>query len=975
MFEAILVHIKESIKKIVTSRLFILGIVIVALMGILLHRLFVLQIINGEEYLNNYTLTIKKERITSGTRGNIFDRNGKLMAYNELSYSVTIEDNGYYLNSTEKNKTLNAELMDIIQMIEDKGDTMVNDFSVVLGTSGNYEFNISGTSLKRFLADVYGYTAIDKLKYNTKLGYDEGLATPEQVIDYLRSEKKFNIKMIGIDEPDNKTNAMAKEDKNTYYTKEDAYKILAIRYAMSQNSYQKYILTTIARGVSDETVAVIKENSDSLPGVDIAEDTIRKYVDSIYFSHIIGYTGKISQEEYENLVKGNKDYLHTDVVGKSGIEQYYEEDLQGAKGKVTFYVDNVGRVLEVTDKVAPTSGNDVYISLDSDLQIAVYDLLEQQIAGIVYSSIENIKEYNANAGASASDIKIPIDDVYYALINNNVIDISALSYDDASETQKEVYRAFCEKQDLVLSMLRQQLILEEPDNYEDLDEEMQVYMSHILTMLTENKIFLSKAVNVDDEIYKAWKSDKTSLSKYLRHAIAQDWIDIKSFDTESKYSDSTEIYDALLHYIEDELKTDLKFTKRLYKYMLKQDLINGTQISLILFDQEILDYNEMDINQLRSGEKTAFDFIKEKVKNIEITPAQLALDPCTGSSVIIDAKTGELLACVSYPGYDTNRLANTVDANYYSSLQSDLSLPQYNNATQQGTAPGSTFKLITAAAALTEGVITTETRIDDIGIYEEVTPSPSCWIYPASTHGNINIAEAIRDSCNYFFYEVAHRLGSSGDSYNEDKGIAALAKYANMFGLGAKTGIEIPESSPQISNVQPITSAIGQGENNFTTISLARYVTAVASRGNVYDLTLLDKITDSVGTTLKEEKPKIASTIDAVSDISWNSIQNGMRMVVEENSAFKDFPIAVAGKTGTAQQIKTRPNHALFIGYAPFDNPQIAIATRIAYGYSSANAAAVSSDIMKYYFNLEAEENLLSGQAQDVGNNANSFTD
>ena len=411
--------------------------------------------------------------------------------------------------------------------------------------------------------------------------------------------------------------------------------------------------------------------------------------------------------------------------------------------------------------------------------------------------------------------------------------------------------------------------------------------------------------------------------------------------------------------------------------MIHQDLISGTQICMILFEQGVLAENAEEYGGLQNGSISAYNFIRDKIKNLEITPAQLALDPCTGSCVVTNVKTGELLACVTYPGYDTNRLANTVDVGYFASLQQDLSLPMYNNATQQRTAPGSTFKPITAAASLTEGVVTPQEQILDEGKYTKIDPvnPPKCWIYPNSTHGLINISEAIRDSCNYFFYEMGYRLSANGDTYIEDKGIASLQKYATLFGLGQKTGIEIPESEPKISDEYPITSAIGQGNHNYTTTELARYVTAVASSGNVYQMTLLSKETTSEGELVQQFQPELLWHIDEIATTSWDAIHSGMRMVAENNSSFKDFPIAVAGKTGTAQEDKTRANHALFIGYAPYEDPQVAITTRIAYGYTSANAAELSSNVLKYYFKLADEESLLNGQAQDIGDSTNGFTD
>ena len=156
---------------------------------------------------------------------------------------------------------------------------------------------------------------------------------------------------------------------------------------------------------------------------------------------------------------------------------------------------------------------------------------------------------------------------------------------------------------------------------------------------------------------------------------------------------------------------------------------------------------------------------------------------------------------------------------------------------------------------------------------------------------------------------MGYRLSLNGESYNEQKGITALKKYATLFGLGEKTGIEIPENEPKISDEYPITSAIGQGNHNYTTTELARYVTAVASSGNVYQMTLLSKETTSEGELVQQFQPELLWHIDEVADATWNSIHSGMRMVAENNNNFRDFPIAVAGKTGTAQEDKTRGNH------------------------------------------------------------------
>ncbi len=170
-------------------------------------------------------------------------------------------------------------------------------------------------------------------------------------------------------------------------------------------------------------------------------------------------------------------------------------------------------------------------------------------------------------------------------------------------------------------------------------------------------------------------------------------------------------------------------------------------------------------------------------------------------------------------------------------------------------------------------------------------------------------------------------------------------------------------------------AAIGQSNHNFATVQLARYVTAVANKGTVYNYTLLKQVTDNKGKVLKKYNPSVKNQMDNIEESTWKAIQNGNRLVVANTAEFKDFPIVAAGKTGTAQQVPTRGNHALFVGYAPFKKPEISIVTRIAYGYTSHNAADVSAQVLKYYFNLEDKKELLNGKATNVSNTTNGFTD
>ena len=948
--------IKESILNFITSRIFVLVVIFLAFFGIMMSRIFYLQIINGQNYADSFTMRIKREVSLPGTRGRIFDRNGQVLADNVLSYSVTMEDNGTYKSAREKQSTLNRTVLKVIDIVESHGDNVIGDFGIVY-QNGSYTYTQEGRALLRFKADVYGYSSIDDLKP------EEYVATADEMIEYLCGKKKFWIS------PDLYTEEQIKEYKvPTDLTPEQILKLVTIRYAISSNSFKRYVTTTVASDVSDATVAEILENQSNLQGVDIEQSSLRTYADSKYFANIIGYIGKPDQDELDTLKEQNEDYDANDLVGKAGLEQYMETELQGKKGQRTIYVDSVGNVLEVESETQPESGHDLYLTIDKDLQIAAYNILEQRLAGVLVSKIQNIKQYVPGAHSSAMSIVIPIYDVYYALIQNHIIDTSHFTADDATDLEKSVQQRFDTQLDDAISRIMAQLQSDSPTAYCDLPSDMKNYMSYIVSdiLMGEDQVLMKSAVNTEDATYIAWAKDETiSLKEYLEYAISMNWVDVSGLDVKNSYMNSEEIYQVVVDYISSKLATDSNFHTMLYKYVILNDVVTGREVCLLLYDQGILEYDEETVGKLRSGAYSAYSFMMDKIKNLEITPGQLALEPCSAGCVITDPSTGDVLANVSYPGYDNNRLTNTMDSAYYAELNRDLAGPLYSRSTQERTAPGSTFKPISAVAGLEEGVIRSTDIIHATGVFTEAYGSPTCWIYNQyhGSHGNINMVDAIRVSCNYYFYEVGFRLGGGRSTgYSSDRALAALSKYAAMFGFDHTSGMELPESDPKISDSDGIRSAIGQGTHLYTVSQIARYVSTIANRGTVYDLTLLDKLTDSEGNTIEDYSASVYNNID-IADNSWNTIQEGMHQVAENTAAFKDLNLTIAGKTGTAQQSKSHPNHALFMGYAPYESPQIAIAIRIANGYTSANAASMAADIFSYYFDLTDKDELLNGSA------------
>lgn len=960
-------RIKSGVSELFQRRAVVLIIVFALMFSILVGRLFQLQIVNGQSYLDHYRLQIQKTRTIQGTRGNIYDRNGVLLAYNELAYSVTIEDNSDYDSIAQKNKELNKEIQKIIQIVEENGDSVINDFSIVLDANNEYQFAMSNeTQRLRFIADVFGEKTIDTLKDKQKN------MSAADIIHYLCTDKTYGY---GIDEKK--------------MEKAEVLKLVNIRYAIGLNSFQKYIPTTVAEDVSEETVASIMENMDELPGVDIAEDSLRRYTDSKYFSNVIGYTGQISQEEYNALSKEEKEkYDLTDTIGKAGLEQVMDSTLQGEKGEVKFYVNSVGKVMETAGETEPKAGNNLFLTLDANLQKAAYDMLEQELAGILLAKMQDVLDYDRSQTKDAGDVIVASGDAYNAFISNDILDMSHFSSPDAKPAEQQVYAKFSAYKEQVLGQLIGMMQDGNGAAYKDLPREWQAYLSYVVNdVLTDSAKIISKdAIDTNDETYLKWKNEETiNIYTYLNYVISKNWIDAsklqKYVSADSPYSDSAELYNGVLAYLQDRLRTDNGFDKLIYQYMIKAGTVSGQELCMILYEQGVLPFDEGQYNALASGAVRAYDFLRGKIETLEITPGQLGLEPCTGSVIVTDANSGDVLACVSYPGYDNNRLANTMDSAYFTKLSTDNARPFYNNATQERTAPGSTYKPLSAITGLTEGVITTSSTVYCDGKFDKVSPPIRCWVYPSS-HGTMNVVSGLTNSCNEFFNDLGFKLGlkqagaeqaADGDGqklvYSSEDGLSKLRAYATKFGLNEKSGLEIPESDPQISDQDSVRSAMGQGNNNFTTSQLARYITAVANEGTVYDLTLLERVEKVDGTVKTQYEPKIKQTVDGVAQSTWDAVHAGMRGVVKNSAAFQAMnasKVNVSGKTGTAQQSTTHPDHGLFVGFAPSENPEIAMAIRIANGYSSTYASEVGSGVMQYYYQVTDPSQLITGKAAKI---------
>ena len=380
-------------------------------------------------------------------------------------------------------------------------------------------------------------------------------------------------------------------------------------------------------------------------------------------------------------------------------------------------------------------------------------------------------------------------------------------------------------------------------------------------------------------------------------------------------------------------------------------------------------------------QKVTEDALAANIQKISSGGFGKRYDARAGACVVMNVNSGEILAMASYPTYNPADFVGGISTENWNKYNNDTSHPLVDKAIQNSYSPGSTFKMITAIAGLESGVINTNTTINDTGRYTKYRDyQPVCWYYTDyhRGHGSLNVSGAIEKSCNFFFYETGDRMG-----------IDTLAKYAKYFGLGTKTGIELQgETSGQLasketkSKLRPNSSdgnwnpgdtlqaSIGQGDNEFSPLQMAKYISILANGGNKIELTIIKTIRNANGSeSLKEDIKKFVNNKLGIQEEETEDLQiqqknldavlKGMESVTQDSEGtayvrFKDFGISVGGKTGSAEAPGNKVN-AWFVGFAPFENPEIAIVVMVENGGHGNYTAEVVREIMEEYFGMNTQ--------------------
>ncbi len=887
-----------------------------------------MQIVHGEEEAENLTSSVTREVSIPAARGNIYDRYGRPLATNEAAFSVEIDD-----SITVDFEDSDAEAASLYNKLVKNG-YMVGDI-LPISSSEPYEFTISGNELEDWKSSAglsgrqMGYNAGETLEYlYGRFGLlDSDMSDEEKrsLISLALGSSDRNIMLMNLiitietsggeivdelpisenqpyyfliddeDEINEWKISVTMSGEELEYDAEESMdylielfgipenisasmqrKLASVRYALYLQRYRKYQPVTVARDISDRVIAAVEENLDKFPGVSVETESMRIYDEGEIFSNIIGYIGSISDQELQDYAQYG--YDGGDIVGKTGIEKVMEIELNGQDGKMMVEVDNMGRKISTLETEAPVSGQDVFLTIDKELQIAAYNYLKESLADAIITRLTSEEE---------KDVPVTIKQLFISMIDSNNISVSS--------------------------------IMEAEEGY-------QTQLKNIILQYDED-------IDVTDP------DQRTAAKQALSNAV----------DSGS---------------------------------------VSYTTLIYVLMEQGVI--TDVDDNyraRILTGELTPLQVIIDRLEAGDLEPAETGLEPCTGSVVVSDVNSGEVLALVTYPAYDNNELVNTFNNEYYNKLLEDPTTPLVNRPLMQKKAPGSTLKMVTAIAGLESGVITPQTEIRDEGVYKKAgTPYANCLIYSlnGSTHGYVNVSEALEVSCNYFFYEVGFQLSGEPDNPRSLKGITVLDEYYDAFGLNSPTGVEIGESAPSMASPaykeeiikwqnpeasasqiswtsgDTIRAAIGQSVNSFSAASMNKYVATLANGGTRYKMHLIDSVKSADGTVTKETEETVENVLEIGAE-NLQAVYEGMRLVTQGDrgtlrTVFRNFPITVAAKSGTAEENKNLSSHVWFVGFAPYEDPQIALTVMIPFGDVTGSPAAVTArNIIAEYMGLNYE--------------------
>ncbi len=925
----------EHFLELCKNRIFVMLCGVIVLFLIIVLRLFSLQIIHGEEYEASITASVSKNLPVPASRGGIYDRYGRPLAINTVAYSVQVDGSlTLELSDTEKQNLSKA----LMNWLWENGHQQVNSLPISL--SSPYSFTFEGTEEEIEKQENRWKASIGLEKRQYKMTAEECLAYLYEKYDvpsnYSPQQKRAYLSLVMSDDRNLMalTLALKLNEFGETITDElplDTEAPYAFQFGGNSNREKSW----------KESMQMEKEQLqyNSLQTLDylrdffglpegLPNDLVRDALGIRYSLYLKRYQQFQSvtiatdvSDKTLAYIEENQDTFPNVVIDTVSLREYPE-------GKYFSHI--IGYIRQMTESdyalykdEVDAQGNPLYSQTDIVGQDGMEKLFERELNGVDGKVQIEVDNQGRRMSVIDSTEPVPGKDVFLTL---------------DSELQKVAY-------DTLESELRKAVLKKLTGGGKNSVSTTELFTS----MINVNHISAQKMLQAEDGTQKA-------------------------------------VYDKLKQAIPT-FRPDQDDAVTVAKEFLIDGLEKGTisvrELTLMMIEQGHLPVTEEEKAGIENG-ASPLSLIIKKLSSGEMSPADTGLDPCTGSVFVTQVGTGEVLASVTYPSYDNNELVNTFNNAYYNDLLQDGNTPLVNRPLKQKKASGSTFKMITALAGLETGTITPNTLITDKGLFKDAgLPYARCWIYSntGGTHRAVNVSHALEVSCNYFFYELAYRMGNA-ENGTSNQAITTLNEYMAAFGLNDYTGLELDEYGPTMASPankekavktfnpdattsqtrwtdgDTIRTAIGQSINSYTPAQITKYISTLANGGTLYKLHMVDHIQNPDG-SLHSEVEETVENVTKFKEENLQAVYEGMYLVTNGSrgtlrTAFNDLPVKVAAKTGTAEEDKNRSSHTWFVCFAPYDDPQIAITVMIPFGEGSGTPAPeVAKAIIREYLGLD----------------------
>ena len=919
------------------NRIFVMLCGIIVLFALIALRLFSLQVIHGSQYEASITASVSKELPVPAPRGNIYDRYGRPLAINTAAYCVQVDGSVALEFSDEERQKLAASLTTALW---EKGETKTDSLPITKHTP--YQFSFEGNAEEKQAQELRWKSSIGLGKKQREMTAAECLQwlyETHSVPAHFNAEQGRTYISLCLSDDRNLmalTLAMKLTDYGETITDNlpmDADSPYSFQFNGNKNREKSWKESMGMKGEqlyfnSLKTLAYLRDYFGLPEG--LPNDLVRSTLGIRYSMYLQRYqqyqTVNVATDVSDKtlaFVEENQDTFPCVIIDTVSLREYPE----GA-----YFSHILGYIRQMTENdyalyqdAVDAEGNPIYSQTDIVGQDGMEKLYERELNGTDGKVQIEVDNQGRRMSVISSTEPTPGKDLFLTL---------------DSKLQKIAY-------DTLENELRKAVLSKLTTTGKNSVSTLELFQS----MIGINQISAQKMLSAEEGT--------------MQHTIS---LRLKQVHPE----------------FDSEQENAVEAAKNFLLDGLERGNVSVRELTLMMIEQKHLPATEEERNAIDSGSLSPLSLIIRKLNNGELSPADTGLDPCTGSVFVTQVGTGEVLASVTYPSYDNNELVNFFNNSYYNDLLQDGNTPLVNRPLKQKKASGSTFKMITALAGLESGTITPDTVITDKGIFKDTgVPYARCWIYSntGGTHKELTVSQALEVSCNYFFYELAYRMGNitTGNSNNS---ITTLNEYMAAFGLNNYTGLELDEYGPTMASPankeravktfnpdattsqtrwtdgDTIRTAIGQSINSYTPAQITKYISTLANGGTLYRLHMVDQIQNPDGTLHSAVEETVENVIEFKEE-NLQTVYHGMYLVTNGTHGtlrgiFDDLPIAVAAKTGTAEEDKDRNSHTWFVCFAPYDDPQIAITVMIPFGENSGTPApATAKAIIKEYLGLE----------------------